>query len=70
MAAPDIANGGPWRPLGRDLTLDIDQNGVQQDERPFLIVPKNHDVRVRAKVNANTASIFAEVRGYLAQVRG
>lgn len=66
----DVANGGAWRPLGRDLTLDIDQNGVQQEEQPFLIVPKNHDVRVRAKVDSNTSSVFAEVRGYLAKVIG
>ncbi len=64
----DVANGGVWRPLGRELTLDVDQGGVQQDTRPFLIVPKNHDMRVRALTNANTASVFAEVRGYLAKV--
>ena len=64
----DVANGGVWRPLGRDLDLDIDQNGVQQDESPYLIVPKNHDVRVRALTDANTASVFAEIRGVLAKV--
>lgn len=68
LEARDVFNGGVWRPLGRDLTLDIDQNGVQQDELPYLIVPKNHDVRVVAKTDANTASVFAEVRGVLAAV--
>jgi hypothetical protein len=65
----DVANGGAWLPLGRDLTLDIDQNGVQQQESPFLIVPKNHDVRVRAKTDSNTAAVFAELRGFLAKVQ-
>lgn len=64
----DVFNGGVWRPLGRLLTLDIDQNGVQQDEFPFLIVPKNHDVRVVAQTDSNTSAIFAEVRGMLAKV--
>jgi hypothetical protein len=64
----DVANGGVWRPLGRDLNIDIDQNGVQQEESPYLIVPKNHDVRVRALTDANTASVFAEIRGVLAKV--
>lgn len=68
LEARDVANGGVWRQLGRDLTLDVDQNGVQQDESPYLIVPKNHDVRVRAKTDSNTASVFAEVRGVLAKV--
>ena len=65
----DVANGGVWRPVGRELTIDIDQNGVQQDESPFIIVPKNHDVRVRAKTDSNTSSVFAEIRGYLAGVQ-
>ena len=64
----DVANGGVWRPLGRDLNIDIDQNGVQQEESPYLIVPKNHDIRVRALTDANTASVFAEIRGVLAKV--
>lgn len=62
----DIANGGVWRPIGREITLSVSQNGVQQEERPFLIVPSNHDVRVVAKTDSNTASVFAEIRGYLA----
>lgn len=62
----DVKNGGVWSPIGRDLTLDIDQNGVQKEEIPFLIVPKNHDVRVLAECDSNTSSVFAELRGYLA----
>jgi len=65
----DVFNGGVWLPLGRDLTLDIDQNGVDQKEDPLLIIPKNHDVRVVAKTDANTAAVFAELRGYLASIQ-
>ena len=68
LEARDVVNGGAWRPVGRDLTLDVDQNGVQQDERPFIVIPKNHDVRVVAKTDTNTAAIFAEIRGYLAVI--
>lgn len=64
----DVANGGTWRPLGRDIVIVVGQNGVQQEEHPYLIVPKNHDVRVLAKTDANTAAVFAEITGYLAKV--
>ena len=65
----DVKNGGVWLPKGRDLTLDIDQNGVQQEEEPLVIVPPNHDVRVRAQTDSNTAATFAEIRGVLASVQ-
>lgn len=66
----DIMNGGPWRPLGRDITVDVDQSSPPPSEpKPFLIVPKNHDVRVRAKTDSSTAAVYAELRGYLALVQ-
>ena len=65
----DVFNGGVWRPLGSDNVVDLDQNAVRLEFSPYLIVPKNHDVRVRALVNANTADVYAEVEGYLASVQ-
>lgn len=65
----DVANGGAWRPIGSDIVIPIGQplGPVQFD--PFLIIPKNHDVRLVARVDANTASVYGEVNGYLALVQ-
>jgi len=65
----DIPNGGVWRPLGRELILVVGQNGVQVDPIPYLIVPPSHDIRVVARTNSNTASVFAELRGMLASIQ-
>lgn len=35
---------------------------------PPLIVPKNHDWRIRAEVDGGTSSVYAEASGYLAAV--
>lgn len=64
----DIFNGGVWRPIGRNIELTVGQNGVVQKFNPLLIVPKNHDIRVVAKTNANTAEVTAQFSGYLAIV--
>lgn len=64
----DVENGGAWIPLGREIVIDVDQNGENIQLSPYLIVPKNHDFRVQAKTNANTAQVFAEIDGYLAKI--
>ena len=63
-----MANGGVWRPFGRDIVLTVGENGRSFNFSPLLIVPKNHDVRVRAATNSNTADIKAEFSGYLALI--
>lgn len=68
METLDVANGGVWRPLGREFTLWADQPGISRPMNPPLIVPANHDFRVRAIADANTAEVYAEARGYLARV--
>lgn len=71
MERRDVANGGVWRPTGRDVVLVVGtQNPVEFLLSPYVIIPKNHDWRIVAKSNANTASIFAEARGILLKVRG
>ena len=64
----DIANGGPWLPVGGEIVVVVGQNGAQFKFEPLAIIPKNHDVRVSAKTNANTAEVFAEISGYLAKI--
>lgn len=64
----DVANGGAWRPLGRDVVLVAGGQGADLEFSPFLIVPKNHDVRVRALTDTGTAEVHAEIGGYLALV--
>jgi hypothetical protein len=65
----DVPNGGAWRPIGREIVVRSDQNGARFDFAPFAIVPKNHDVRVRAKTDSSSAEVFAEMQGYLAAVQ-
>lgn len=64
----DVENGGVWRPLGREIVLVVGQTGVHLEFSPYLIVPKNHDVRVRADSDSNTAAVEAEIGGYLAKI--
>lgn len=64
----DVANGGVFRPLGRDIVVNVGQNGVSFKFDPLGIVPKNHDVRVVAMSNSNTAEVFAEIQGILAKI--
>jgi hypothetical protein len=71
METLDVANGGVWRPMGREIVLTVgDQNPPPFEFDPYLIVPKNHDWRIRAKTDTNTAEVFAEAGGFLASVRG
>lgn len=62
----DIFNGGVWRPIGRTISLVPNSIGRGFDFEPCLIIPKNHDIKVVAKVNSGTAEIYAQIGGYLA----
>ena len=65
----DVANGGVWRPLGSQITVAVDGGNSRPIEfNPYRIVPKNHDVRIRAATNANTAQVYAELQGVLAKI--
>lgn len=68
METRDVVNGGAWRPMGREVVLLPDVNGQVLNFSPYLIVPKSHDWRVRAKTDANTAEVFAEAGGVLAVI--
>lgn len=64
----DVSGGGAWRPQGRTIVVKVGENASTEYLDPLLIVPKNHDIRVRAATNSNTAEVFAELRGVLAVV--
>ena len=64
----DVFNGGVWVPISRGIVIDTSENDGVIFFSPFLIIPKNHDVRVRAKADSNTAQVFAELSGYLAAI--
>lgn len=68
METRDIVNGGAWRPLGRDYTLWPDSVGIHREFDPVLIVPKNHDWRVRAIADGGSTEIYAEAGGPLASI--
>lgn len=65
----DVFNGGVFRPLGRNFTLWADSVGIYRPFSPYLIVPKNHDVRMVARSNANLAEVYGEIGGFLAAVQ-
>lgn len=69
METRDVFNGGAWRPTGKDYTIWPNEIGVFTMLEPPVIVPKNHDWRVIAKTDANTAEIYAEAGGYLALIQ-
>ena len=64
----DVFNGGVWRPIGRDITLHDGLNGRSFKYDPLLIVPPNHDVRLRAKTDAGSSGVYGSIQGYLAIV--
>jgi hypothetical protein len=64
----DVKNGGPWVPMGREITVPVGNNSGQFYFQPLAIIPPNNDVRVVAKTNASTCEVFAEVQGYLAVI--
>ena len=65
----DVANGGQWRPIGVELSLDTNSQPTGEHKfKPFRIVPKNHDVRVVAISGTANTYVSADLEGYLAVV--
>lgn len=70
MEILDIFNGGVWRPLGSDIVAIVGQaNPSPPPLKPYRIVPKNHDWRIRAITDSSTAPVYAEAEGFLAAVQ-
>ena len=68
MEKRDVKNGGAWLPTGGESVLTVGQNEAVIHHVMPIIIPKNHDWRVVAKTNANTAEVFAEAEGVLAAI--
>lgn len=66
MEIRDVPNGGAWLPMFGEIVLVVGQDATQEKFLPPLIVPKNHDWRIVAKSDSNTAEVFAAASGYLA----
>lgn len=66
METRDIAAGGAWIPTGETIVVFGGGDGGMIVCDPLVIVPSNHDWRMVAKANANTAEVFAGARGVLA----
>lgn len=62
----DIKNGGAWLQRGRDIVIPVGASAEAVEEDPLLIVAPNHDVRIRAKADANTVEVEADFAGHLA----
>lgn len=66
METRDVANGGVWRPMGREFVIFKTVGSVREEFDPPLIVAKNHDWRAVAKCDGGSSSVYAEAGGYLA----
>lgn len=60
--------GGVWRPLGSEIACQVDGGTTIEPFQPYRIVPKNHDVRLVAYTDTNTATASGEIQGFLASV--
>ena len=70
VEARDVANGGVWRPLGVELSLDTaSMPSGALEFHPFRIIPKNHDVRVVVISDTANTEVSAELEGYLAAIQ-
>lgn len=63
------SDGGPWRPIGAEISLDsTNSNNFDIAYLPYLIVPKNHDIRIVVTTTGTNSEVSAEFEGYLAKV--
>jgi hypothetical protein len=61
--------GGVWRPVGPELELDTSSLLFSKMEfEPYIIVPKNSDVRMVATSTANGTFVTAFFNGILASI--
>ena len=65
----DVANGGIWRRLGAEMSLNSGgQSHGDEEFKPFFIVPKNHDMRLITISDTANTFVSGEVDGVLAKV--
>lgn len=65
----DVENDNVFRPITARVAVKSDGGtSTQVDFNPYLIVPKNHDMKILCKSTVANAVIEAGVEGYLAAV--
>lgn len=60
--------GTYWRPVTQNFSCKDSSGTVQIRKRPFVIVPKNYDVRLAVRTNAGSVDVAGGFSGYLASV--
>ncbi|MEK9723556.1 MAG: hypothetical protein VW405_08730 [Rhodospirillaceae bacterium] len=61
--------GGVWRPTGQEISLRTGaQSSVFIQFLPYIVVPKNSDVRLVATSNTNDTAVAGRISGFLAKV--
>lgn len=55
--------GGAWREIDK---MSVDAGSEMLTFKPYVIIPKNADVRLRSRVNANDKYVGGSIEGYLA----
>lgn len=62
--------GGVFRPVGGRISLKTDGTTTEQIAfNPYVIVPKNSDIRIRAVASTTAVEVDASFQGYLAAVQ-
>lgn len=64
----DVKNGGRFRPLGAEISLNSNQPSFFVAYNPPLVIPSNHDVRAVATASTTNLAGTAEFNGWLAKV--
>lgn len=59
--------GGVWRPIGPKISAS-NTAGDPRPFKPYLIIPKNSDVRMIVSVGTGTKRISGGIEGYLASI--
>lgn len=61
--------GGVWRPLGVNVVLNTDvESYTILDGKPYIIIPKNTDVRMTCISSRADTEVTGWINGYLAKV--
>lgn len=61
--------GTYWRPITQNIGCSDSSGTIKADKRPYIIVPKNHDVRIAVRGNAIGTSVAGGFNGYLASIQ-
>ena len=57
-----------WYPISQKIAVSTSSGTIEIDFKPYLIVPKNHDVRLTVLADTSSVHCAGGVRGFLATV--